>query len=58
MKKIDEWTTQQRLEAVFLLVGMALIIVGVNNGLPLIIVGFSLILLVVLRRYLGIKDSS
>jgi len=50
-KMIEEWNDQQRLEALFFLAAIALLIVGLNGSTPLIIVGVSILLLIFLRRF-------
>jgi hypothetical protein len=50
-KTIKEWSDQQRLEALFFLAAIALLVVGLNGSTPLIIVGASILLLIFLRRY-------
>ena len=54
-KKMNEWNTQEKFEGMFFLVAIALVIVGINNNFPLIIVGLSIFLLIFLGRYFG-KD--
>jgi hypothetical protein len=56
-KQIEQWTAQERFEAVFLLAALALIIAGFNGNLPLVIVGLSIILLVFLRRYYATRTD-
>ena len=49
--------TRTAMQGLFVITGIALVIAGLNNGLPLVIVGAALIVLALVSRAFGNKSA-